>query len=155
MYQITLTILGTVISGVLVFVLCQIIVQKYIKTYEEYKTLKGKVAFLLVMYANLYCNPINVLNVEDEDKIEKRKQAGIETRILAAELSAFQERVEKGGVGIPSKDKLIRAASELIFLSNSFFVHPDESITTASKNNRECADKIKEALSISVDVKRL
>ena len=156
MCQVILTVVGTVISGVIVFVFCQLIVQKYIKPYEDYKLLKGKVAFALVMYANLYSNPIKVT---DERYMEihrnERSQAQSDTRRLAAEVSAFQERSARYAPGIPSKQNFCEASSGLIQLSNSYFLTPGSDEYTQGKRNRECADKIRTALSIQTDPRRL
>lgn len=53
-------ILPTVVSGVLVFVLGQIILELLIKPYKKYKELKSEIAYSLVYYAYIYSNPVPV-----------------------------------------------------------------------------------------------
>ena len=143
--QIILTIAGTVLSGVVVFIISQLIIEKYVKPYDEYKVLKGKVAYILVMYSNLYCNPVEYLFEYQEDFRQNCLIAITETRRIAAEVSAFQQRVRKRMPGVPSKETLKEASKELIRLSNSYLsTQPDK----AGEWNRETAEKIKNLLSI-------
>ena len=154
-FQTALTIIGTVISGVIVFLLSQIIVQRYVKPYEEYKWLKREVTYILVMYANLYCNPIKVTDSNQETSINERRQARIETRKIASKVCAFQERIGYRCPGIPPRKRFLETASELIRLSNSFFLTPAQNVVDVSTWNRECAERIKLALSIKANVKEL
>ena len=154
-WQIAITIIGAVISGVIVFVCSQIIVQKFVKPYEDFKILKGKVAFILVMYAHFYCSPIKATEEFPAAYIDSRRQASIETRKIAAEVSAFQERIGRKYLGIPSKKELQEAASKLIGLSNSFFLTPNGEAHIEGERNRECAESIRQVLAIQTDVKNL
>lgn len=48
----------TIISGVLVFVLSQFFNDYWLKPIQKYKDLRGRIVYSLVLYANLYMNPI-------------------------------------------------------------------------------------------------
>ena len=143
--QIVLTIMGTVFSGVLVFVISQLIIEKYVKPYDEYKALKGKVAFILIMYANLYCNPIEPLDEPQSFYQMERINAATDTRKTAAEVSAFKERVGRGMPGIPSKETLQVVSEELIRLSNAYTSTEPYKI---GEYNKSTAAKIKRLMSI-------
>lgn len=52
-----LSVFGTIISGVLVFVLGQIFIEFYLYPKKELNELRGKISWALVYYANVYSNP--------------------------------------------------------------------------------------------------
>ena len=51
---------GTVISGVLVYILSQLFHEIIITPYKKYKKIKSKIAYILVFYKNYYGNPYNI-----------------------------------------------------------------------------------------------
>ena len=109
----------TVISGVLVFVLTQLYTEFCLRPMQEYKNLKGKIAKALVLYANLYANPIKNMIGENS---HYWREAEDEVRNLAAEVEAFAEikPVRFLAPSIPNRYKLKEASRSLIGLSNSF-----------------------------------
>ena len=110
------TIIWTVISGVLVFVLSQLFIEYYLKPIQDYKALKAKIAYTLVYYACYYCNPQS-----SDDKNGMQKESSNELRKLASETMAFAQIRPKFNLSIPSKDDLLDVKSLLILLSNSCF----------------------------------
>ena len=124
----------TIISGVGVYILCELYAEFALRPIQEYKRLKAKVAKLLVLHAQYYSNP------QLYDKSEKCPAwlaASNEIRELAAEVAAFAE-IKPLHVfvflAIPRKKNLLEAQSYLVGLSNSFF-------TTRSGEDR-CVDRV-------------
>lgn len=150
--QIAITIFGTIVSGVIVFTVSQIIVQKFVKPYEDYRLLKSNVAFVLVMYANLYCNPANKNDEISDYRKEKYNLASDETRKMAAEISAFRQRKTKKGFGIPSDEDLKIVTAELVSLSNSYFISPIQNVYKEMVNNRNSANNIIKIMALDLDL---
>lgn len=114
----------TVISGVVVYVICQWYTEFVLRPIHEYKQLKAKVAKLLVLHAQYYSNPW----IYDSDgDCTAWKTASAEMRELAADVAAFTEIKPSQWLvvcAIPSKKRLLEAQRYLIGLSNSFFTYP-------------------------------
>lgn len=86
------TVFLTVISGVIVFVLSQLFMEQFIKPLARYNTIKAKIAYNLVYYANVYHNPIDLGAIEDIQKLPLRyNEASDCLRKLAAEIAGFAE----------------------------------------------------------------
>ena len=107
------TVLTTVVSGVLVYVLGLLFNEYFLKPIQEYKELKAKISYALTFYANLYMNPTPESN-------EECSKASLELRKLAAALNALVELRPRGNIFIPSQKCLAEAAKSLTGLSNNF-----------------------------------
>ncbi len=110
----------TVISGVLVFVLCQLFNEYFLKPIQDYKKIRSKIAYSLTLYAYLYMNPVKF-----ERKVDNIEQASYELRRLAAEVDAMIELRPFGNVFIPKREVLARVSRNLIGLSNGFYGNSD------------------------------
>ena len=137
---------ATVISGVLVFVLCEYIKEIWLKPLQEYRQLKRKVSYLLANYAMYYCNPI-VYQTSAVESNTKYQEAAQELREAACELRGFIEVLPRFHLGIPPRDNLYNATENMIGLSNSFFCPASSSIDTIT-NNRNRAKLIRDNLKI-------
>lgn len=88
----TNTVFLTVISGVIVFVLSQLFMELLVKPLARYNSIKAKIAYNLVYFANVYHNPIDLGTIEDIQKLPQRyNEASDCLRRLAAELAGFAE----------------------------------------------------------------
>jgi hypothetical protein len=114
------TVLGTVVSGVVVYVASEYVKEIWLSPLQEYKKIKQKVSYLLNNYACYYSNVVDPESATEEEKKEYRR-VSLETRDLACELRAFIETISRVRFGIPQKDKIYDASAELIGLSNSYF----------------------------------
>lgn len=123
----------TIISGVLVFALSQFFNDYWLKPIQKYKDLRGRIAYSLVLYANLYMNPIEY---KLSSQTEEREIASTELRKLAAEVCAMAEIRPFGNVFILNKKKLSKISKCLIGLSNS--IYSDHSNTTIKENTKFC-----------------
>lgn len=124
----------TIVSGVGVYILCELYAEFVLRPIQEYKKLKAKVAKLLVLHAQYYSNP---RFYDESENCPAWSVASNEIRELAAEVAAFAE-VKPFHLwvflAIPPKKKLLEAQSCLIGLSNSFF-------TTRNGEDR-CIDRV-------------
>ena len=135
-----ITVLTTVVSGVLVFILGQLFNEYFLKPIQDYKALKAKIAYSLTLYANLYMNPITISELNQE-----YSDASLEIRKLAAEVDATIELRPFGNIFIPRAKILKEASKALIGISNGFYT---DSSLEQIKSNGECRDTIYEKLSI-------
>jgi hypothetical protein len=135
------TIFGTVVSGVIVFVLSQLFIEYVIKPIQKGKALRAKVAYCLTYYGNTYTNPIN--NTFSGYKQEWWDEASTELRKIAAELEAFS--IEKPLISffLPRKINLMSAKSYMIGLSNSMInPNPDVSYYKSVKEEENLIRKL-------------
>jgi len=110
----------SVISGVLIYVIYDIIKGMFIIPRQEYKVLKQKVSYTLTMLASYYSNPID-LKGSTQEQTQPYRNAAIEMRVVASELRSFIEKKSWLRFGIPCNDDVYEASKLLIGLSNSFF----------------------------------
>lgn len=143
-----LAMVFTIVSGVLVFVICEYMKEIWLYPLQEYKKLKQKVSYVLTYYANIYCNVIDRAN-ENEENVSKYNVISDKIRDLASELRAFAETLSWLKVGIPSKETIYKASSNLIGLSNSLFC-PNNTNDTVERNdvNDNKAKSIRKLLGI-------
>lgn len=91
------TIFGAVISGVVVFVVSQLIMEFLIKPHIEYKKLKNRILVSLTYYSNLLTSPYNISNSNSEADFEKYRSsqwatASEEMRKLASEMAVYNKK---------------------------------------------------------------
>ena len=115
-----ITSLLTVVSGVVVYIVGEILHTTWIKPLQEYKQIKTKIVTLLTYYARDYCNVVDLAN-DGEKRIAEQIEVGKELRMLSSQLLGFIEQVSWFRVGIPSNVRLSKASEELMGLSNSLF----------------------------------
>lgn len=138
----------TVVSGVVVFILGQLIVQYFFRPAQRYKEIKSKIAYLLIYYANVYSNPA-VRDVEYKESYYRDiDEASMELRKAAADCGAFGEGRHKYAPSIPKKECLTEAAKCLLLISNNMNPLP-ESVDIHIEETKECVKIIKTKLKIS------
>ena len=135
--NIFLSTIATVISGTIVFIIGQIIVECFVKPMQEYKKIKSEISYLLVMHANKFHNPLNSKHTD-----EMYDDASEEMRSVAARLEGFKQ-IKPFFV---RKDNVEKAKSGLIGISNSFYYVSDSH--DIIKDNIKFQSEIKEALNI-------
>lgn len=137
------TIMATVISGVLVYVLSQLYMEYYMSPRKKYRELKEKIAYILTLYACYYSNPYNI----DSDDCKKIKydydQASYEIRKIGAELSGYIGNVPK--FRWIKRKRLNEVKACIIGISNGLFKMNNDS---PIKDNKENVEIIKKKLKI-------
>lgn len=138
----------TVIAGVCVYILSELAKELILEPLQEYRQIKAKASRILIYYANCYMNPVKFGkdNVFPDDYYETQN----ELRSLAAEVGGFIETLYwVNCIGIPSTQKLARASSSLIGLSNSLHGAYDCNVDFSQyeQNERMC-DELRKALDL-------
>ena len=135
----------TIISGVCVFFLSQLVMEIYIKPVQEYRELRRKISVLITQNENYYTLLHSYEKCSDFER-DRREQILDETRIMASELRGFIETMPLIHIGIPSKKVLFDASAELIGLSNGLFEDFQETFHGYAKENVENIRKVKKLL---------
>ena len=113
------TVFLTVISGVLTYVLGQLILKLVLDPVQETKRLIGKIAHSLIEHANVIQNP----GVPTEEKMKETSEhlrklsALLEAQLYLVPLYSATAFVFR----LPSREHLLSAARSLMGLSNSVF----------------------------------
>ncbi|MEH1939451.1 MAG: hypothetical protein V7L01_04420 [Nostoc sp.] len=141
-FILVMEIFMTILSGVFVFILSQLILKFIIEPIQEFRKTVADIAFALIEYANIYSNPGYAGN-------ELENKASQDLRKLSSRLNAQiylipGYRTISNLFKLPSKTNLIEAPSELIGLSNGVFKSPIDLVNT----NLERAKKIRIILGI-------
>ena len=137
------TILGTIISGVIVFVACEWAREEWLTPYQEYKKIKSKIAFTLEFYAHCYLNVVDY--TQKNERYDKGRE---EMRKLACDLAGFMETISFFRMKIPDDLKLKEAHSALIGLSNGFYSNTQEKSFAYITSNKEFARTVIENLKL-------
>lgn len=153
MKEISKDMLYTILSGVGVFVVSQLIMEFILKPVIFYKELKGRIASNIVYAAQYYENPLSRENFWDLSISEKYKEAyqevSNELRKLASELAGFQEAHR---VLFPCKDRkkaVELAILNLIGLSNGL-ICPEKNMEKTIELNEKRKQEILKALDIQM-----
>jgi hypothetical protein len=138
------TVFLTVISGVLTFILGQLVLKLLIDPVHEYKKTVADIAISLIEYANVYANP-GVAGNETEKKVSealRKLSSRLNAQIYLIPCYPLVSKM----FGLPSRNKVVDAASNLIGLSNGVFKSASDLVLI----NVERADKIRDVLGIFV-----
>lgn len=144
MKEILLTSSLTVISGIIVFIIGQVLHTIWLNPLQKYKEIKHDVAVYLSYYARVYSNVIDISTASDDDKL-KVIEVSDKIRMLSCELAGYIETLSWMKIGIPSKEKLSEATNLLMLLSNSLITPydcPDQAFE-GSVSNHNTADEIR------------
>lgn len=120
-WTVLVTVLVTVLSGVLVFAASEWLRVIWLQPRQEFKQIQARIACALTMYACNYGNPL-VWEVASDFQREEYSRISNETRQLAADLSGSLQLLTGWRRGIPSNDDILKAAGEIIGLSNRLFI---------------------------------
>jgi hypothetical protein len=139
-----MTVFLTVLSGVITFVLGQLIIKLLVDPVHDFRRTVADIALALIEYANVYVNP-GVAGSEVERKVSE------ELRRLSSRLNAQMYLIPCYPItakifGLPSREKVVDTASNLIGLSNGVF----RSASDLVRVNVKRADKIRDVLGIFV-----
>lgn len=133
----------TVLSGVSVFVIGQATVKLLIDPVQEMKRTIGAIAHALTEHAQVISNP-GLLGLDKErgtSEALRKLSAQLETHLYLVPRYDFT-RVP---FGLPPREKVLKAASHLIGLSNSVFASKSENIY---ERNAMSVERIHDALGI-------
>mgnify|MGYP000986551967 CR=1 FL=1 len=123
----------TIVSGVIVFFVCEILREIWFVPLHEYLVVKGKIARALTFYNTYFENPCNQIYLEGKPK-EEHETANTELRQLASELKGLSETIIFY-IRIPPKEKLNEIADELLKLAELIY---------KTENKEDCSEQIEE-----------
>ena len=136
------SIIITVVSGVLVYIIGEILQAVWLAPLQKFKSIKHDVSVALTYYARVYTNVIDWVNANDSLR-QEYSEASDKLRELACEVKGFIETLSWFKVGIPSKKRLNEAYELLMLLSNSLFSPADVSPTIDEcRDNKETAEQV-------------
>ena len=107
----------TVLCGVIVFIISQIITEKFIKPMAELKKIKGKIICYLTMYARDIFNPL-YLSDDKESLLDNYWKSSCELRLIASELSG---QIECYPI-ICNKKKYEKVVNNIMKISNEMVI---------------------------------
>ena len=135
----------TVLSGVIVFVLSEFVMEYVINPKRKFKELKERIAYILAMYCCYYTNPYRFdkkIHVRD---ISEYTEASKEVRKIGAELSGYIGNIPV--IRWHKRKQLLEVRDCLIGLSNSFYLYSGEGLDTIN-NSKQLEKRIKDILKI-------
>lgn len=133
-----MTIFGTVISGVIVFIIGEYIKEIVIKPYSRFRDLRGRIAHDLILYANMISNPST--DIIERDNYQK---AANELREVAADLVCLNTTMRcSGKKAIGARKEAIKSLTRL---SDALITNNNADSLT---QNQADVDAIREALKI-------
>ncbi len=142
MSKVLLTSSLTIIGGVIIYVLGQIIEKFFIKPIFDQKQIIGEIFDSLIFYANIYANPHmdGLKNSYDEASKKFRQQSSL----LLVKTNLIPGYNFFANLNITLKrDNILKAHTELVRLSNGVY-----GVGNTGVQNADCADKIKKLLNI-------
>jgi len=144
-FKIILTSSLTIIGGVIVFLLSEIINKFIISPIHEQKKIIGEIADSLIYYANIYTSQVGA-------KQEQLIEASEALRQLATLLRSKTQLIPSYSVFVAMHvvlpiDNINTASRELIGLSNAIFQKQDH---LANLTSEDRADRIADALNIEI-----
>ena len=113
-----------IISGVVVYILGQVLQEIWLFPLQQYKKLKSDISFNLMYYSKVFTKIISE-NDNNNELIIQHNNAALELRKLGCQLRGFLETIYWFHIGIPKKKKLSSASKELIDLSDGMFYKGD------------------------------
>lgn len=115
-----ITCVLTIVSGVLVYIIGEIVQTIWLHPLQKYKEIKHDIAVSLSFYARIYTNVVDPAKCGSDEK-KNYLEVSEKLRYLSCELKGYIETLSWFKCCIPSKKKLSEAADLLMSLSNSLF----------------------------------
>ena len=144
--QISMTIFGTVLAGVILYIISEYFKLYVLNPLQRYKELKGKTIAALTYYAREFSSPGYYAELSEDGK-KRFDKASEETRLLASDYRALLETKIKHHLGIPKNVDIIEIRKRLIGLSNGVYIYSKDDSDT-KKDNSKYIENIKEILKV-------
>lgn len=131
--QAALTAFFAVVSGFILYAIKTYIDETWLRKRRDFKRLKADIACTLITYGNVYGSDL----VNTELRIEASKAL----RNCAGRLSSFVEEWPKNTKGIPQREDLKKASSEMVRLASCVYSRSDT--YHISYNGKKAMDRIR------------
>jgi hypothetical protein len=134
------TVFFTVLSGVITFVLGQIVVKLVLDPVQDTKKTIGQISHALIEHANVIGNPgVLTREVMDETcQLLRRLSSQLHAHLYLVPLYSLTSKV----FFLPPKEKLLAASSSLIGLSNSVHRTDDRVYEVNTKRVEQVCDSL-------------
>ena len=139
-----LTFAITLLSGVIVFIVGQILFTIWIVPLQKYKEIKQTITYQLTYQACYYSDP-----AQTGSNSENHTNASNSLRECAAKLQGFTEILSWPHIGIPSKKILFEASKDLIGLSNGLYSWKAQKNSQINQN-KKLLENIKKRLNLNI-----
>jgi hypothetical protein len=138
------TVFYTVLSGVLIYILGQIINKFIIDPIQHQKETFGKISDALIFYANIYTSPTK----EGDNLLKNREEAQTKFRNLACELISKTHQIPLYKLLswlklVLKKENIISSEKDLIGLSNGMWPSNTEETMFNVKKRKDIEKKLK------------
>ena len=140
--------LGNILLTTVISLITFIIANLYVEPFKKYKDLKVKTDYLLVLYSNRICNPIDLADIADNKLPDEYQEASNGLRELAAEWISFKLYKNFLNCFIVSNKKLNNIGRNLILLSNSLTYPYNCKNLNDIRDNKKVIDEIRDVLKI-------
>jgi len=146
-----LAIIIAVVSGVLVYLVGEMIREIWLLPLQQFKQLKCSISYNLVFYANKYTNLCDRINAKP-DEFAEYNDASLTFRKLASELSGFIDTLAWFKPSLPKVEDLRIASKNLMAISNNFFYsgNPNQCISTIDRNIKS-AEYVRKHINLKYD----
>lgn len=135
----------TVLSGVLVYVLSQFVLEGIINPRKKYKQLRERIIYTITLYCCYYHSPYNLLDEKQNVRgKEDYEEASREMRKIGAELAGYIGTIPR--IRFKKIKKLKEVLGSIIGISNGFYIVSEK--FDIYKANSDCEKVIKKNLKI-------
>ena len=126
----------TIISGIIVFIISQLIMEFIIKPKEEFNKIKGEILCDLKMYDNLIANPLEYSSLKELEDKKYYLDASKDIRLMASKLAGI---LETHPIAC-NKKKYYLIVNDLIRLSNGLSKNIKSNIDLCDKNEKSTTE---------------
>lgn len=140
--------LGNILLTTVISLITFILANLYVEPFRQYKHLKVRTNYLLVLYSDRICNPIDLADVPNNKLPDEYQEASQVLRELAAEWISFKLYKNFLNCFIVSTKKLNNIGSKLILLSNSLTYPYNCKNLNDIRDNKKVIDEIRRVLRI-------
>lgn len=126
----------TIISGIIVFIISQLIMEFIIKPKEEFNKIKGEILCNLKMYDNLIANPLEYSSLKELEDKKYYLDASKDIRLMASKLAGILETHPI----VCNKKKYYLIVNDLIGLSNGLCKNIKSNIDLCDKNEKSITE---------------
>jgi len=145
----------TVVGGLIIFFISQLILKYIIEPLSDYRKLRSQISIQLIYYANIYSNlyEYNEENSNNEKLVKRLEEVSDTFRRLASELIGVSNIIPAhlffSVLGIlPNRKKIMKASSSLIGLSNSLWKYGNNTEDRPIEYNMQRRNEIIQLLNI-------
>lgn len=140
--------LGNILLTTAISLITFILANLYVEPFKKYKDLKVRTNYLLILYSDRICNPIDLADMSDNKLPDEYQNVSNGLRELAAEWVSFKLYKNWLNFFMVKNQKLNNIGNNLILLSNSLLYPYNCKNLNDIKDNKRVIDEIRAELKI-------